>query len=312
VLSSQIEGTESSLSELLRFEADALPGVPLNDVTEVSNYVAALQQGMHRLSAGFPLSNRLIREMHGVLLSRGRGAGKAPGEFRRTQNWIGGSRPGNARFVPPPPTEVAPCMGALEKWLHDKPERTPALLKAALAHVQFETIHPFLDGNGRLGRLLITLILVNVKVLSEPLLYLSLYFKQHRSTYYDLLDRVRTTGDWESWVGFFVDGVREAATGAVTTARRLAILVQDDRARLAGLKRLRASALQLHQALQKRPVASALILAGETGLSVPPVNKGLDGLIELGIVKEITGRRRDRMYRYTRYLDILNEGTEPL
>jgi Fic family protein len=312
VLSSQIEGTESSLSDLLLFEADALPGVPLDDVTEVSNYVAALEHGMRRLRGGFPLSGRLIREVHAELLSRGRGAGKAPGEFRRTQNWIGGTRPGNARFVPPPPTEVGRCMGELESWLHDRAERTPALLKAALAHVQFETIHPFLDGNGRVGRLLITLILVNEGVLTEPLLYLSLHFKQHRSTYYDLLDRVRTTGDWEAWLSFFAEGIRDAATGAVATARRLAQLVAADRARLGGLKRLRASALLLHLAMQKRPLVSAQMLARETGLSEPPVNKGLDALIELGVVREITGRRRGRLYTYTGYLDILNEGTEPL
>jgi Fic family protein len=312
VLSSQIEGTESSLSDLLLFEAEAMPGVPLDDVTEVSNYVAALEHGMRRLRKGFPLSNRLIREVHQRLLSRGRGSGKAPGEFRRTQNWIGGTRPGNARFVPPPPTEVGRCMGELETWLHDRPERTPALLKAALAHVQFETIHPFLDGNGRVGRLLITLILVNEGVLTEPLLYLSLHFKQHRATYYELLDRVRTTGDWEAWVSFFAEGVRDAATGAVATARRLAQLVADDRVRLGGLKRLRASALLLHHALQKRPLASAQMLATETGLSEPPVNKGLDALINLGLVREITGRRRGRLYTYAGYLDILNEGTEPL
>ena len=312
VLSSQIEGTESSLSDLLLFEAEALPGVPLDDVTEVSNYVRALQHGMHRLNGGFPLSNRLIREMHEILLSRGRGEGKAPGEFRRTQNWIGGTRPGNARFVPPPPNEVAGCMSALERWLHDKPERTPTLIKAALAHVQFETIHPFLDGNGRLGRLLITLILAHERVLSEPLLYLSLYFKQHRSTYYDLLDRVRAEGDWERWVGFFADGVQEVASGAVTTARRLAITVDSDRSRLTGLKRLRASALLIHQALQKRPVTTAQMLASETGLSMPPVNKGLAALIELGLVQELSGRRRNRLYSYAGYLAILSEGTAPL
>ena len=180
VLSSMIEGTQSSLSDLLLFELDQEPGVPLDDVREVSNYVAALDHGLRLLEGGLPLSLRLFREIHGVLLNKGRGAHQAPGEFRRSQNWIGGTRPGNAAFVPPPAEEVPECMSNLELFLHDQPEPTPVLLKAALAHVQFETIHPFLDGNGRLGRLLITLLLCEQKVLREPMLYLSLYFKTHR------------------------------------------------------------------------------------------------------------------------------------
>ncbi|MGI2325427.1 MULTISPECIES: Fic family protein [unclassified Methylococcus] len=206
VLSSQIEGTQSSLSDLLIFELDEAPGVPFDDVVEVSNYVAALEHGMARLKEGFPLCNRLIRELHAKLLARGRGAGKAPGEFRATQNWIGGTRPGNAIFVPPPPQEVEPCMGELERFLHDA-DSPGALVKAALAHVQFETIHPFLDGNGRVGRLLIAFILHHEGVLRQPLLYLSLYFKQHRGEYYRLLDTVRQTGDWEAWLDFFLEGV---------------------------------------------------------------------------------------------------------
>src|SRR5450759_2278281 len=178
VLSSQIEGTQSSLSDLLLFELKEISGVPLGDVTEVSRYVRALEHGLARLRAGFPLSNRLLREIHGILLAKGRGADRTPGEFRRTQNWIGGTRPGNARFVPPPPDRLAACLTALEKFLNDQPERTPTILKAALAHVQFETIQPLLDGNGRLGRLLITLLLCHEGVLQKPMLYLSLTFKQ--------------------------------------------------------------------------------------------------------------------------------------
>ena len=208
VLSSRIEGTQSSLSDLLLFESDEIPGVPLDDVVEVSNYVAALEHGLQRLRDGFPLSNRLIREIHGVLLSRGRGSGQTPGEFRRSQNWIGGSRPGKAAFVPPPHTAVLDCMTALERFLHAADDGLPVLIRAGLAHVQFETIHPFLDGNGRVGRLLITLLLHHAGVLREPLLYLSLYFKQHRSGYYDLLNDVRRSGDWESWLAFFIEGVR--------------------------------------------------------------------------------------------------------
>jgi Fic family protein len=192
LVSSQIEGTQSSLSDLLLYESDQAPGVPIEDVREVSDYVAALDHGLKRLRGGFPLSLRLLREIHGVLLRSGRGNDKTPGEFRRSQVWIGGTRPGNARFVPPPTEKVVECMGALEKFLHGDPVETPTLLKAALAHVQFETIHPFLDGNGRLGRLLITFLLCAEGALSEPILYLSLHFKSRRQEYYDHLQRVRT------------------------------------------------------------------------------------------------------------------------
>jgi len=202
LLSSQIEGTQSSFNDLLLYESDETPGVPLDDVREVSNYVAAMDHGLSRLRGGFPLSLRLIREIHEILLSKGRGSDKGPGEFRRTQNWVGGTRPGTANFVPPPPESLMDCLGALEKFLHNDPVPTPLLIKAALAHVQFETIHPFLDGNGRLGRLLITFLLCAEGALTEPILYLSLYFKTHRSQYYDWLQKVRIDGDWEGWLGF--------------------------------------------------------------------------------------------------------------
>ncbi len=200
VLSSQIEGTQSSLSDLLLFENSEVPGMPLQDVQEVSNYVAALNHGLARLRGGFPLSLRLIREIHRILLAHGRGSDKEPGEFRRSQNWIGGTRPGNAVFVPPPPDVVTECMGQLEHFLHEERPDIPVLIKAGLAHVQFETIHPFLDGNGRLGRLLITFLLCAGGALREPILYLSLYLKTNRATYYELLNRVRETGDWETWI----------------------------------------------------------------------------------------------------------------
>jgi len=221
LLSSQIEGTQSSLSDLLLYEIEEVPGVPLDDVQEVSRYVAALNHGLARLKNGFPLSLRLIREIHKVLLSGGRGSEREPGEFRRSQNWIGGTRPGNALFVPPPPIEVMPCLGDLENFLHDRPERTPVLIKAALSHVQFERIHPFLDGNGRLGRLLITILLCAEGALSEPLLYLSLYFKTHRQVYYDLLQQVRIEGDWEEWLRFFLEGVKVTSEQASSAAIRL-------------------------------------------------------------------------------------------
>ncbi|MBM3284260.1 MAG: Fic family protein, partial [Candidatus Aminicenantes bacterium] len=228
VLSSQIEGTQSSLSDLLLFELEQAPGVPFDDVVEVSNYVVALEHGVTRMREGFPLSNRLIREMHEKLLSRGRGSGKSPGEFRRSQNWIGGPRPGIAHFVPPPPAQVEDCMAQFERFIHDERVPYPVLVRAALAHVQFEMIHPFLDGNGRIGRLLIALLLHLSGVLSQPLLYLSLYFKQRRAEYYRLLDLVRSDGDWEAWLDFFLEGVEQTATVAVQTAQRLVKLFSDD------------------------------------------------------------------------------------
>lgn len=312
VLSSQIEGTQSSLSDLLLFELEESPGVPVADAADVSRYVGALEHGLDRLRHGFPLSNRLVREIHGVLLAHGRGAQRSPGEFRRTQNWIGGSRPGTAAFVPPPAERVAECMGALERWWHDEPERTPVLLKAALAHVQFETIHPFLDGNGRVGRLLITLLLCAEGVLREPLLYLSLYLKQNRTQYYDLLQRVRTDGDWESWVTFFVDGVRETAEQAIATARRIDKLFRTDEERIQTLGRRAASASLIHDALKRSPLRSSKSLAPWTELSVPTINAMLEALADLGVVREITGRKRNRLYRYEAYVKLLSEGTEPL
>jgi Fic family protein len=310
VLSSRIEGTQSSLSDLLLFELDEAPGVPLDDVVEVSNYVAAMKHGHDRLREGFPLSNRLLREIHGILLAKGRGSDRLPGAFRRSQNWIGGTRPGNAAFVPPPADRVEECMAALERFLHDLPERTPVLLKAAMAHVQFETIHPFLDGNGRVGRLLIPLILCHAKVLREPLLYMSLYLKQHRDRYFELLSSVRLTGDWESWILFFAEGIREMADGAVATARKLEQVAVEDRERIAALGRVSGSALRIHQALQRRPLDSIPRLVRETRLSAPTAASALAALEQDGIVREITGRKRNRLYAYERYLAILREGTD--
>ncbi|MBK8595986.1 MAG: Fic family protein [Holophagales bacterium] len=310
VLSSQIEGTQSSLSDLLLFELDELPGVPLDDVVEVSNYVAALDHGLARIREGFPLSNRLIREIHGVLLAKGRGSEKEPGEFRRSQNWIGGSRPGNAAFVPPPPGGVQEAMSALERFLHDDTLRIPAVVRAGLAHVQFETIHPFLDGNGRVGRLLITLLLCHSGVLREPLLYLSLYLKQHRATYYDLLAAVRKDGDWEAWLDFFLEGVRQTAEGATSTAQRLAALFGEDRARVVPRGRLAGSALRVHDALKSRPVTTVKELRSRTSLSFPAASAAVNLLVDLGIARELTGRRRNRVFAYDRYLAVLNEGTD--
>lgn len=307
VLSSQIEGTQSSLSDLLLFELDEVPGVPFDDVVEVSNYIAALEHGMARLRESFPLCNRLLREMHAKLMARGRGSEKAPGEFRRSQNWIGGTRPGNAQFVPPPPQQVEPCMAALESFIHGEADTAPVLLKAALAHVQFETIHPFLDGNGRLGRLLIALLLHQGGLLAQPLLYLSLYFKQHRAVYYELLDRVRGDGDWEAWVDFFLEGVEQTANGAVQTARRLVALFQQDaqRAQVAG--RGAANVLRALDALRQRPMSSLRQLCEDTGMAFPTASKSMQSLMTLGIARELTGQRRNRVFVYDGYLNILNE-----
>lgn len=311
VLSSQIEGTQSSISELLLYENDEAPGVPIDDVREVSRYVAALDHGLERLRGGFPLSSRLIREVHGVLLAGGRGSEKTPGEFRRSQNWLGGTRPGNALYVPPPPEEVAACMSALERFLHDQPARTPTLLKAALAHIQFETIHPFLDGNGRVGRLLITLLLCAEGALSEPLLYLSLYLKQHRQQYYDLLQRVRLEGDWEEWLRFFLTGVIETAEQATGTARRILALFERDRQRITGLGRTSPSLLRLHDFLRRTPLTTPTRAAEALGITAPTINAALGRLTTAGILNEVSGRRWGRLYAYQAYLDILAEGTEP-
>jgi Fic family protein len=312
LLSSQIEGTQSTLSDLLLYESKEIPGVPIDDVEEVSTYVAAMNHGLKRLRGGFPLSLRLIREIHKVLLSTGRGSNKAPGEFRTSQNWIGGTRPGNARYVPPPPDRVTACMGLLEKFLHDDPVKTPLLIKAALSHVQFETIHPFLDGNGRLGRLLITLLLCAEKALSQPMLYLSLYFKAHRERYYELLQRVRTHGDWEEWVEFFLEGVLETSEQATRAAKLIMELFKADRARIEGLGRAAVSGLHAHQLLCEKIIISVPSTTRALRVTKPTAAAAMRNLQSLGIAHELTGRKRNKLYVYQQYLRILDEGTTPL
>ena len=311
VLSSQIEGTQSSLSDLLMFELDQARGAPIDDVTEVSNYVAALEHGLERLRGDFPLSNRLIREIHSVLLSRGRGSDMSPGEFRRSQNWIGGSRPGNAAFVPPPPGDVDDCMGDLERFLHATHDGLPMLARVGLAHLQFETIHPFLDGNGRVGRLLITFLLCHAGVLREPLLYLSLYLKRHRSTYYALLNDVRRSGDWEEWLDFFFQGVRETSEDTVSTSRRLMDIFEEDLVSIRDSGGRRASSvLRVHQALKKRPILTIEEVRKAEGMAFSTVSAAMELLVELKIAREITGQTRNRFFVYDRYLSVLREGTE--
>ncbi len=312
VLSSQIEGTQSSLSELLLFENNAAPGAPIDDVEEVSNYVAAMQHGLRRLRKGFPLSLRLLREMHAILLRGGRGSNKTPGEFRRSQNWIGGTRPGNAAFVPPPPDRLMQCLDPFEKFLHDDNEPLPLLVRLGLIHVQFETIHPFLDGNGRLGRLLITLLLCEKKALREPLLYLSLFFKTHRSLYYELLQRVRIEGAWEDWLAFFLEGIESTAEEVSKAVKRSLALFAADRKKIEALGRASSSALRVQEYMQKRPIANIAAMSKSLRLSVPTVTASLHHLSRLGIAKEMTGGRRNRVFSYPRYLTMLSAGTEPL
>ncbi len=312
VLSSQIEGTQSSLSDLLLYESHHIPGVPLSDVEEVSQHAAALNHGLDRMRGGFPLSLRLIREIHGVLLAKGRGSEKQPGEFRRSQNWIGGTRPGNAAFVPPPPDLVPECMNALELFLHEERADLPVLVKAALVHVQFETIHPFLDGNGRLGRLLITFLLCAAGVLRAPILYLSLYFKQHRSAYYELLDRVRAKGDWESWLDFFLTGVRDTATQGAAAAQRILEVFAGDLRKIEEMGRPATSALRVFEHMQRHPIFSIPDAAEKIGTSAPTVAKSVEHLRRAGILREKTGLQRHRLFVYQDYLAILSEGTEPL
>lgn len=312
LVSSQIEGTQSSFVDVLLFESKVQTAVPKEDVEEVSNYVAAMQHGLRRLQSGFPLSLRLIREIHAILLRGGRGANKTPGEFRRSQNWIGGSRPGSASFVPPPPEQMMQCLDSLERFLHDDKHGLPLLVEAGLVHVQFESIHPFLDGNGRLGRLLITLLLCAKDALKQPLLYLSLYFKAHRSQYYDHLQRVRTEGAWEEWLQFFLEGTATTAQEASETAMRVLRLFSADRRKIEKLGRSASSALRVHEYMQRKPIANIAAAARALKLSIPTVTVALNHLVRLGIVEEVTGKRRDRLFTYSRYFNIVSEGTEPL
>lgn len=312
VLSSQIEGTQSSLSDLLLYESNEIPSVPLDDVAEVSSYVAALEHGLKRIEEGCPLSLRLIREMHEVLLSKGRGSNKLPGEFRKSQNWIGGSRPGNARFVPPPPERLMECLGALEKYLHLEERPYSSLIDAGLIHVQFETIHPFLDGNGRIGRLLITFFLILMGDIKQPWLYLSLFFKNNREEYYQRLNAVRQSGDWEAWLDFFLQGVAETADQVVATSRSIAELFAADRERITSLKRAAHSAAQVHEYLRRRAMISATDAAKVLAVSVPTARAALNKLKELGIVRDVSGKGKERLYIYSELITLLEQGAEPI
>ena len=308
VLSSRIEGTQSTLSDLMLFELTQASGTPVDDVVEVSNYVSALEYGFRRLRGDkFPLCNRLIHEIHKKLLSSGRGSKNSPGEFRRSQNWLGGTHSGIARFVPPPANFVEKCMSNLERYMYSNYRGQSTLIRAGLSHVQFETIHPFLDGNGRVGRLLIALQLCHEGLLNEPLLYLSLHFKKNRSDYYLLLDAVRHHGDWEAWLRFFLEGITETSENAISVAKRLNALFRDDSLRIHNFARFKSSALLVQQTLQKRPISTLKSIAAETGLSIPAVTNGMFALEQAGIAREITNKKRNRIYSYDQYISILNE-----
>lgn len=323
VLSSMIEGTQSSISDLLMHELDRHSGVPIDDVTEVSNYVSAMEHGIKRLEQGFPISVRLIKELHKILLSSGRGNRMQPGELRQSQNWIGGTRPGNATFVPPPPELLGDGLSDLEKFIHDgvtydhensseveNLQKTPALLKTALVHIQFETLHPFLDGNGRVGRLLITLMLVAEGILQQPLLYLSLFIKTHRERYYELLNNVRQSGDWESWLDYFAEAVEYTANDAVDAAKQLMAQIKQDAEYIQSQGRIGITMGKIHKCLQKRPIATATWLQEQTGLAAATVITGIKKMEEIGVLEELTGKRRDRVYAYKQYIAILNQGSE--
>lgn len=310
VLSSMIEGTQSSISDLLVYELEGIPGVPIDDAMEVSNYVKALEYGVKRIDEGFPVSSRLFKEIHNILLSKGRGSTKEPGQYRTSQNWIGGTRPGNAVFVPPPPNMVESCMGNLETFIHDMKSVTPVLLKAAISHVQFETIHPFLDGNGRLGRLLISLLLYENKVLQKPLLYLSLYFKIHRQTYYEHLTNVRINGDWEKWIDFFADAVIHTSNQAVNTAKNLIALINSHESKVNNMGRASSTALVVYRCFVKQPVLNANAIQTQTSLSAATIHSSLENLIKLSILEEVSQKKRNKIFAYKEYINILNEGTE--
>lgn len=310
VLSSQIEGTQSTLDDLLRYESGGAIGTPIDDVTEVSSYVSALNHGLTRIKGGFPLSLRLIREIHKVLLTNARGKSKRPGEFRTSQNWIGGTRPGNARFVPAPPDKVIGLMGDLEKFMHNEEDKIPLLVKTALVHQQFETIHPFLDGNGRTGRLLITLYLCERGFLKSPFLYLSLFFKQHRDLYYEKLNAIRKTGNWEDWLEFFLEGVAETATDAKNTLLKIKKMFDKDDELVEGVGRARESASRVLAEFKQKPLLSIAEITNRTELTRPTAISSVNRLIDLGIIKNISEKKWRQIYSYEGYTKLLNPSEE--
>ncbi|MFM7516097.1 MAG: Fic family protein [Pirellula sp.] len=312
VVSSQIEGTESTLEDVVVFELNR-QAKDVADVTEVCNYIDALNYARDQMNSpsGLPICTRLICNVHERLMRGSRGQDKQPGRIRTSQNWIGGTRPGNAKFVPPPPEVVPELLASLDKWIHSS-DRLPPLIKIGLAHVQFETIHPFLDGNGRVGRLLITLLTEFWKLLDGPYLYLSLGFKRHRPEYYRALDAVRTKGDWEAWLDFYLDCANESAEDGTDTAKRLFKLVNDDRRKFAESKHANLAALRLLEKLPEQPMITTLKTAQMLQCAKPTAIKAIESLEQANVLVEITGKLRDRIYAYRKYLDVLSQDTLPI
>jgi Fic family protein len=310
VLSSQIEGTQSSLQDLLAAEAHILSPDAPKDVDEVVNYVTAMNYGIDRLTE-LPLSVRLIKEIHAHLLQGVRGARLTPGELRTSQNWIGpgGCTINDATFIPPPPHELPAALGALETFLHSENE-LPQLIQIGLAHAQFETIHPFLDGNGRIGRLLITFLLCQREILIKPVLYLSHFFKQHRTEYYEHLQAVRDQGHWEQWLAFFLRGVASVSREATETARRILALREDHRAAVtAHLGRAAGNGHRVLESLYQRPILSVAEVQTLTGTTYTAANSLVSRLVKLGILQETTGYKRNRVFRYAPYIAIFGDNT---
>lgn len=311
LLSSKIEGSQTSLSELLRFELDGSPSILANDdLTEVSNYIKALVHSQEQISSSKLIDSDLIRSAHRILLSSGRGSEKGPGVFRERQAFIV-TATGDIVFVPPIPAEVPRCMKELDEFINDKGSFLPVLVRAALAHLQFETIHPFSDGNGRVGRLLITLMLFEAGILRDPILYISLYLKQNRSDYYQLLNQVRHTGDWEMWLEFFLEGVRETAEGAIQISQDIQRMFEQDRRKIEEQGERRASSgLRVHEALMSEPLLTINEASARAKLSFPATASAIELLMSLGIVQEVTGQRRNRLFAYEQYYATLQQGTE--
>ena len=305
--SSRIEGIDVPIEALLKVEVDGPSSTTSDDVREVANYVRAIEQGIGQMQNGLPLSNHLLRDLHAVLLDSPRGRNKTPGEFRKAQNWIGGPRLLNARYVPPPPTEVEHCMAALERFAHAADESMPLLARVALTHGQFEAIHPFLDGNGRVGRLLVTLMLRDLNVLREPVLPISAHLFRHRAAYYDFLNALTRTGEWEAWLEYFLEGVRAAADTAFALSGRLADVFAADQERIQGTGRRARSAARVHEVLMARPVVSIPLVRRLAELSFPAAANAVDLLTELGITRQMTPGARNRIFGYDAYLRILGE-----
>ena len=308
VITSQIEGTQSTLIDLLSSDENQSEN---KDLEEVCNYIRAIDYAWIQINSkdGLPLSLRLIKETHKRLMKGTRGKNKSPGEFRTTQNWVGGTRPATAAFVPPPPKEMMECLDKFEKYLHDNSSVHP-IINIAYIHVHFETIHPFLDGNGRIGRLLIALLLRTYGILNSPLLYLSLFFKKNQQTYYQLLNKVRTEGAWIEWLKFFLEGVSFVASDVVNASEKLQLLSNKNRQKVLKNPKATVTSLRLLEELPKKPIISLSQAVELLDLTKPPGSKAINLLIECGILKETTGKKKDRLYRYKDYLDILSEGTE--